>query len=65
MCSQNDFGFTAKCVLDGGDSFADAGVIRDRAFFGERNIEVHADEDALAGEVEITNRKPGHCYEDN
>src|SRR5947199_8532296 len=39
--------------------FADASVVRDDAVF-ERNVEVHADEDALAAKVEIVDGELVH-----
>ena len=48
----DDFGLAAESVLDGGDGLADARVVGDlEAVFGERHVEVDADEDALVGEV--------------
>ena len=59
---ENDAGLAAQSVLDGGDGFADARVIRDagRRVFGEGDVEVDADEDALAGEIQIADGKLGH-----
>ena len=65
--AEDDFGLVAEGVLDGGDGLADAGVVEDLgAVLGEGNVEVDADEDALAVEVEVADRKFGHVrYEDN
>src|SRR5260370_22440869 len=48
--AENDFGLVAEGVLDGGEGFADAGVVGDDAVL-EGDVEVDADEDALVGEV--------------
>ena len=49
-------------VLDGGQRSHDARVVGDgRAVFGERHIEVDADEDPLVGQFNITYGELGHC----
>ena len=48
--TEDDLGFVAEGVLDGGESLADAGVIGDDAVL-EGNVEVDTDEDALVGEI--------------
>ena len=64
MGGEDDLGFVAEGVLDGGDGLADAGVVGDGAVF-EGDVEVDADEDALVGEVEVANGEFGHVtYED-
>ncbi len=50
MRAENDLGFVAESVLDGGEGLADAGVVGDDAVL-EGDVEVDADEDALVGEV--------------
>ena len=64
MRGEDDLGFAAQSVLDGGDGFADARVVGDGALFGERDVEVDANEDTLVGEIEVTDRELGHCEED-
>ena len=47
--AEDDAGLVAEGVLDGGDGLADAGVVEDLgAVLGKGNVEVDADEDALA-----------------
>ena len=58
--AEDDLGFAAERVLDGGDGFADAGVVGDGAVLGEGDVEVDADEDALVGEVEVADGELGH-----
>src|SRR5208337_1092743 len=48
-------------VFDGGQSFADAGVVHDAPVF-ERHVEVHAHENTIATERKITNRKLRHGW---
>jgi hypothetical protein len=48
--AEDHLGLVAESVLDGGESFANAGVVGDDAVF-EGDVEVNADEDALVGEV--------------
>src|SRR5208282_4974903 len=48
-----------QSVLDGGQGFADAGVVHDAAVV-ERDVEVDAHEDATIVERKIANRKFGH-----
>ncbi len=59
MRSENETRTVAQSVLDRGQSFADAGVIHDAAIV-ERDVEVHAHEDAVIVEGQIANRKFGH-----
>ena len=48
-------------VLNGGQRSANALVARDLfAAGGEGHVEIHADEDALAVEIEIANGELGH-----
>jgi hypothetical protein len=47
-------------VLDGGNRLAKACVVGDGAVFGERHIEVDADEHTLASQVEIANGELRH-----
>src|SRR5271168_2737900 len=53
----------ARAAFDGqaqgGQRFADAGVVRNAATL-ERDVEIHTNEDALAGQVEIADGKLGH-----
>ncbi len=63
--AKDDLGFVAEGVLDGGDGFADAGVVEDvrvdlGGVGGEGDVEVDADEDALVGEVEVADGELGH-----
>jgi hypothetical protein len=58
--AENDFGFVAEGVLDGGEGLADAGVVGDDAVF-EGDVEVDADEYALVGEIQIANGELWHC----
>src|SRR5215472_9454052 len=48
-----------ECVLDRWKRRSDAGVVADQTVF-QRDVEVHADEHALAREVEILNREFWH-----
>ena len=48
--AEDDLGLVAEGVFDGGESFADAGVVGDDAVL-QRDVEVDADEDALVGQV--------------
>ena len=50
MRAEDDLGFVAESIFDGGEGLADAGVVGDDAVF-ERDVEVDADEDALVGQV--------------
>ena len=51
----------AEGVLDGGQSGDDPGVVGDgRAVFGERHVEVDADEDTLVAEFDVADRKLCH-----
>jgi len=44
----------AEGVLDGGERFADAGVVGDlAAVFGERHIEINADEEVLVLQIDV------------
>ncbi len=46
--AEDDLGAMAKCELDGRQSFADARVVEDfGAVFGERHIEIDADQHML------------------
>ena len=61
MRGENDLGVVAQRVLDGGQRGDDAGVVGDgRAVFGERHVEIDADEDALVGEFDVANGELGH-----
>ncbi len=53
---ENDLGFAAQGVLDGGDGLANTRVVGDVALFGERHIEVDTDEYTLVREVEVADR---------
>ena len=58
---KNDLGVTAQGVLDGGQRGDDAGVVGDfLAVFGERHVEVDADEDALVFEFDVADGELGH-----
>ena len=58
---QNDLGPMLERVFDGGQRGHDAGVVGDgRAVFGERHVEVDADEDALVGQFDVANGELGH-----
>src|SRR5262245_28272895 len=59
MRSQNHAPAFFRGVVDGRNRSANARIIINHSVF-DRNIEVDADEDALAGEVEIFNRKLVH-----
>src|SRR5580704_3095317 len=48
MGAEDDLGFAAESVLDGGEGLADAGVVCDDAVL-ERDVEVDANENALVG----------------
>ena len=59
MRHQNDAGPVVPQILDGGQALADAGVVSDYGcarLMVQRHVEVHAHEDALAGEIKITDR---------
>ena len=56
---ENEARAVAQSVLDGGQGFADAGVVHDAAVV-ERDVEIHAHEDAAVVEREIENGKLGH-----
>ena len=51
--SQDDPGLGGDRVPDGGQRGADAGVVGDAPLLVQRDVEVHADEDPLPGEVEL------------
>ena len=58
---QNHFGLAPQCVIDGGQRGHDAGVVGDgRAVFGERHVEIDADEQPLVGQIDVANRELGH-----
>ena len=58
---QNDLGMVAQGVDDGGQRGHDAGVVGDgRAVFGERHVEIDADEDPLVGQIDVANGELGH-----
>src|SRR5260370_31916737 len=59
MRSENEAGAFLDGKADRWERFADAGVVGDHAVF-ERNVEVHADEDALAAKVEIADGELVH-----
>ncbi len=51
----------AEGVLDGGQRGDDAGVVGDgRAVFGERHVEIDADEDALVRQFDVADGELGH-----
>jgi hypothetical protein len=50
MRTEDHLRFVAESVFDGGEGFADAGVVGDDAVL-ERDVEIDADEDALVGKV--------------
>ena len=54
MRRQDDRGALVECVIDRRQRRADASVVGNRAVL-DRHVEVHADEDARAGEIEIGN----------
>ena len=59
MRHQNDAGPVVPQILDGGQTLADAGVVSDDGgarLMVQRHVKVYAHEDALAGEIKITNR---------
>ena len=63
--AEDDLGFVTDGVLDGGDGFADAGVVEDvggagGGVGGEGDVEVDTDEDALVSQVEVADGKLGH-----
>src|SRR5258707_538172 len=60
MRSQNHPSAVFDCVLDGRDRGVDARVIFDLAVF-DGNVEINADEDALALEINILDGKLRHC----
>lgn len=54
MGTEDNFGLAAEGVLDRGKGLADTGVVGDGlTVLGEGDIEVHTDENALVGEVEV------------
>jgi hypothetical protein len=55
MRCQDDTRARLERELDGGQGFADAGVVGHRGA-RERHVEVDANERALAGELQIANR---------
>ena len=58
---KNHLGLAPQGVLDGGQSGHYTGVIRDgRAVFGQRNVEINADEQLLVGQIDVANRELGH-----
>jgi hypothetical protein len=57
---EHDLRLVRDGVLDGGERRADARVVRDLPLRVERHVEVDADEDALAGEVERVDRLERH-----
>ena len=60
MRGQNHVRFLFERVLDGRQSLADTRVIADESIFSERDIEIHADEEALAFQIEIADGELGH-----
>ena len=61
MRRQNHLGVVAQCVLDGRQRGHDAGIVGDfLAIFGERHVEIDADEDALVCEFDVANGELGH-----
>src|SRR5712691_11249880 len=60
MRSQNHARAMFGCVLDGRNRGADPGVVFDLAVF-DGNVEVNADEDALAFEINVLDGKLWHC----
>ena len=56
MGDQNQPCSVAESVFDGGEGFADAGVVDDAAIF-ERDVEVDAHEDAVIVEREVADGK--------
>jgi hypothetical protein len=61
---EDDAGLAAQSVLDGGNGFADARVVGDDAVL-ERDVEVDADQNTFAGEVEVADGQLRHCEKDN
>ncbi len=58
---QNHLGLALQGVDDGGQRGHDAGVVGDgRAVFGERHVEIDADEDPLVGQIDVANGELGH-----
>jgi hypothetical protein len=59
---EDDLGLAAlEGVFDGGQRGHDARVVGDfLAVFGERHVEVDADEDALVGQIDVADGELGH-----
>src|SRR5438876_785302 len=57
--SKDEAGAFLNSKANGGQRFADASLVGDDAVF-ERNVEVHADEDAFAAEVEVVDGELVH-----
>ena len=53
--AENDLGLVAQGVLDGGKGLADASVVGDQAVL-QGDVEVHADEHTLVGQIQIAYR---------
>ena len=61
MRGEDDLGLVAECVDDGGQGGHDAGVVGDgRAVFGERHVEIDANEDPLVGQFDVADGELGH-----
>ena len=59
--SQNQARPVAQRIFDGGQGFADAGIVHDAPVF-QRHVEIDAHENAVAVERKITNGKLGHGW---
>ncbi len=57
--TKDQLGSVAQRVFDGRKSFANTSVVGDASAI-EWNIEIHAHENALIGELQITNRELCH-----
>jgi hypothetical protein len=65
MRAEDDAGLAPEGVLDGGNGFANAGVVGDAGsaigtIGRERNIEVDADENTFIGEIQVADRQLRH-----
>ena len=59
--TEDHLGLVTEGVLDSRNRLADAGIISDfGAIGGQRNVEIHANQNALICKIKITNRKLGH-----
>ena len=58
--SQNHPRLVLQGIFDGGQGFANAGVVGDLPALIQGNVEIHADEHAFVGEGKIGDREFSH-----